>query len=145
MKKVALVFFTVSLSLYASGRVVTKKSSNNRYFSWSHTEAPNKIPCDSMIYYCKFMDVYYPMYHDDMIIVMAAIDEKHQFVYHRSGKYFEKIPLTINGNIFKVTGCDLSVEPPTKKESYLFSCVLAEGTKVSYFYDLDTHSVKQVI
>ena len=26
MKKVALVFFTVSLSLYASGRVVTKKS-----------------------------------------------------------------------------------------------------------------------
>ncbi len=143
MKRAALLLFAVILSVYASGQQKDKKAKMNPYFSFTRINAPDKIPCDSMIYYCKFMDVYYPMYASEMIIVMASLDEEHQFIYHRKGKVFEKIPLPINGQIFSVTRCDMETDFTTYDELYFFTCTMSDHSVVRYLYDLGTHKLKE--
>ncbi len=142
MKKQFLIL--CSVLCFAISVSAQKKDKMNSLFDLNHLTAPDRIPCDSIIYYAHQINPYYPMFADEMFIMMTSLDEVHDFVYRKVGKYFEKLPLPINNEIFTVKWVNLITTPSTGSEQYQIVCEMSHnGTVKEYMYDIQSHKIEE--
>ncbi len=141
-KQILIICGILCLAISASTQ---KKDKINSLFDINHLIAPDRVRCDSMIYYGYQINPYYPMFADEMFVRMISLDEVHGFVYRKVGKYFEKLPLPINNEKFTVMWINSVVTPSAENQQYQIVCKMScDETVREYVYDTQTDKVEEV-
>jgi hypothetical protein len=106
---------------------------------------PERIPIDSILYYGSRIEVYYPKYANDIVVLVESIDYRHTYVYHLSKGWLEKLPPPLNDDQYNLVRISTLTDPSTAhdKVEIVYQMRGDEETNRLFIYDVVTGEIKE--
>ncbi len=149
LSALAVVMFVLNNANAQQARTTLQPT--NKYFDWQKSVVPDSIPYEKIMDYVSALDVYRPMYHDDVFLIMKGLDEGQQFIFHLVSKNAGKnrvewrklkIPMDM---AYEVIGFNLISSPSDGKESYQIVCqsTYRKDKGGVFTFDLDSGTLQK--
>ncbi len=146
MKKILKYLFVVLMVAFA----ITADAQSTMYMhgnvlrDTARNTPPERIPLDSILYYGSRIEVYYPKYANDIVVLIESIDYQHTYIYHLSRGWLEKLPAPLNDDRYNLVRISTLTDPSTAHDKVEIAYQLRddEETHRLFIYDIVTGEIE---